>query len=128
MSDVEGIQELFKKLDGLGSLVTSKNLIVRALRVGAEPIREEAQRLAPFETGTLKESMMTTVSEQTGTSAVAKIGPSRKGFYGTFQEFGTAHDAAQPFLRPAYDSKVDEALTIISGSLAAGIETEMVKR
>lgn len=128
MADIEGLDELLSKLDGLDSLVKSKNAIARSLRAGAEPIRARAEELAPYETGRLKESMMITVGDQTATGAIAKIGPSRKGFYGTFDEFGTSHMAAHPFLKPAYDEKIDEATRIVGETLAAEIEKAVRSR
>ena|ERR1051325_3956375 len=129
--DVEGLQELLTAMDGL-PLALQKNLIVRALRKGAEPIREQAEALAPDDPTTpgsrIKESMTTTVSDQTADGAIAKIGPSRKGFMGKFAEFGTAHQSAEPFLRPAYDEKIEEAVKLISENLAEGIEREWAKR
>ena len=125
MAEVHGLDELMKKLDQLPSLVSAKNAIARALRKGAEPIRVRAEELAPRDEDQLAESMMITVTEQSATGAIAKIGPSRKGFHGHFQEFGTADHAAQPFLRPAFDEQQEEALRIVGENLAAEIERAM---
>ncbi len=38
-------------------------------------------------------------------------------FYGGFQEFGTKHQPARPFIRPAFDANVAGAVTIIAKSL-----------
>lgn len=125
MADIEGLQGLMDKLDELPRVMARK-LIVDALRAGAEPIQERAAELAPDDPETpgsrIKESMMTSVVDQTAIGATAKIGPSRKGFVGQFAEFGTAHQSAEPFLRPAFDANVDEATRIIGETLAAGIE------
>ncbi len=106
-------------------LGTKKNIIVRSLRKGGEVIRVRAEQLAPVLTGNLKESMMVTVSDQTADSAVAKIGPSRKGFYGQFPEFGTINQSADPFLRPAFDSQREQAVKVIGEELARQIEREL---
>lgn len=45
------------------------------------------------------------------------IGPSRAGFYGSFQELGTKHHAAQPFARPAFDSQGPTSLQIIASAI-----------
>src|SRR3990167_5019859 len=120
MANVEGLDELLKSMDSL-ALSVQKNLIVRALRKGAEPIRARAEELAPRDEGQLAESMMITVSDQTATGATAKIGPSRTGFYGHIPEFGLANNPAQPFLRPAADEKMDEAVRLVGETLEAGI-------
>ena len=123
MPDVEGLDELLKKLDGL-PLALSKNIIVRALRKGAEPIRVEASERAPRgdDEPHLADNIITVISEQTATGATARIGPSKRGFYGLFQELGTSHHRSQPFLLPAYTTKVDEAVEIIGAELGDGIE------
>lgn len=124
---IHGLDELLASMEALPYSM-QKNIIVRALRKGAEPIRERAEELAPFLTGTLKESMMITVSDQTADGATAKIGPSRKGFYGQFEEFGTARQRAEPFLRPAFDEKVKEAMQLAGEELASQIERSFRRR
>ena len=130
--DIHGLSQLVNNLNDLPlALGTQKNLIVRALRAGAEPIRARAAEMAPDDPTTpwsrIKENMMITVSDQTANGAVAKIGPSRKGFVGQFSEWGTSRQSAKPFLKPAYDEKLDEAVRIIGETLADGIEKEMKK-
>src|SRR5262245_52163753 len=118
------MEALLSRLGEIESLVTQKKILSKALREGSILIQEEAEHRAPVETGRLAASMMTTITEATATEAIAKIGPSRKGFYGSFNELGTAHQPAKPFLRPAYDAKIDEALAVIGYFLAKGIENE----
>lgn len=126
--DIHGLQDLLKSMDNL-PLVMQRTLIVRALRKGAEPIEERASQLAPDDATTpgsrIRDNMMTTITDQTADGAIAKIGPSRKGFVGGFQEFGTAYHAAQPFLRPAFDEKQEEAIRIMGQELAEGIAKEL---
>lgn len=118
-------------MEGL-PLALQKNLIVRALRKGAEPIRERATELAPDDPTTpgsrIRESMSITVSDQTATGAIARIGPTRAGFVGIFAEIGTAHQIADPFLQPAFDQKIDEAYRILGEELGSSIEKEFAKR
>ncbi len=128
---IHGLEDLLKSMDAL-PLTLQKKLIARALRTGAEPIRARAQELAPDDPGTpqshIKEAMSITVSDQTADGAIAKIGPKRKAFDARFHELGTAHEPARPFLTPAFEEKRDEALVLISETLADGIEREMTKR
>lgn len=123
---IQGLDHLLAQLGEVNSLVQQKKILVKALREGAEPIRARAEELAPDDPTTpgsrIKESMMISVQEQTATGAVAKIGPSRKGFMGQFHEFGTMFLSADPFLRPAFDEKIGEAVKIIGETLAEGIE------
>jgi len=122
METVQGMDELLSKLGQLESYVKQGLILRQALRDGAMLIRDEAEHLAPFETGRLQAEMMVTISDASAQEATAKIGPSRRGFYGSFNEFGTANTAAQPFLRPGFDAKVQEATAVIGYKLAEGIE------
>lgn len=54
------------------------------------------------------------------TSGVAMIGPTREAFYGF--EFGTIHQAPQPFMRPAWDDNKQSALQLIQTELKTQIE------
>jgi len=119
------MQGLLEKLSGLSSMVTQKRVVAKAVRAGCEPIRARAEQLAPIDTGTLRESMMFTVTEQSATEAIGKIGPSRKGFYAHIPEFGLAHNPAQPFLRPAFDEKIEEAKSLISAVIVEAVEAEV---
>lgn len=127
MSDdaVQGMEGLLSALDSLESLVTQKQIIVRALRVGGEVVRQRAEDLAPKRTGFLSEHMMITVTQQTSESAIAKVGPSRDAGYGTPEEYGSVHNSAQPFLRPAFDEKQDEATQAIGDTIAGEIAKEL---
>lgn len=126
MAVVEGMQKLLDSMEAL-PLTMQRRIIVRALREGSKPIELLAEHLAPRDEGQLAESMSTEVSEQTADGAVAKIGPSRKGFYGFIQEEGLAHNPAQPFLRPAFDEGQQEAVHRIGVTLGDEIEKELKK-
>lgn len=53
---VTGIADLDKALGNL-SKATARNVLLRTLTKAAEPIRDEAKRLAPFKTGKLRDSI-----------------------------------------------------------------------
>lgn len=63
------------------------------------------------------------------TNGDAFVGVSWRGnaFYGRFIEFGTSKYPAKPFLRPAFDAKKEEALTIFKQKLADNIEKQRQK-
>lgn len=58
----------------------------------------------------------------TGRRAVVNVGPTRKAFYGQFQEFGTAHNAPQPFIRPTWDRMKNTLLGMVATSLKSEID------
>jgi HK97 gp10 family phage protein len=62
-----------------------------------------------------------------GRHAVVSAGPTKKAFHGTFQEFGTAHHAAQPFMRPTWDALAQSMVTMIKDTLAEEIEKARVR-
>jgi len=57
------------------------------------------------------------------TEAAIAVGPRQDFFYGIFLEYGTVKMSALPFMRPAFDSTRDEALTILKDELWALMET-----
>ncbi len=141
--EIRGLSALVDNLNTMPlKLGTQKNIIVRALRAGAEPIENRASQLAPvyegpikiqkrhgktftLVPGKLKQGMTTTVVDQTATGAVARIGPVKGAFYGSFDEFGDSRQPARPFLRPAFDEKLHEAVAIIGYVVGSEIEKAM---
>lgn len=73
----------------------------RIVEAAAEPIHEGSQERAPRRSSQLAEEMVEEIVEREPGRLVMGVGPDRMSFYGRFQEFGTAHHAAHPFLRPA---------------------------
>jgi len=66
-------------------------------------------------------------SESSADEITVRIGPAMKVFYGLFEEIGTAHSTADPFLGPAFDAKKDGALQIASQEFIAAID-EVVRK
>jgi HK97 gp10 family phage protein len=115
----EGGAELGRALGSLSQRV-SRGIQREALKDAAEPMRKEMSMLAPVEAGKpdLRDTM--TISNARGTDAqevAVAVGPSKAGFYGSFQEFGTSRHGAQPFARPAFDAKAPQALTVLGRAL-----------
>jgi HK97 gp10 family phage protein len=108
----EGGVELQKALESLPSRV-SKRIQYEALFHAAEPMRRTMELRAPVEPGKpdAKDTMMIrrTKSQDAHESTIS-IGPSKAGWYLSWQELGTAHHAPQPFARPAFDENVGRAL------------------
>lgn len=57
----------------------------------------------------------------TGRSVIVMVGPTQSAFYGQFQEFGTAHHAAKPFMRPTWDALKHSMLDSIKSALGTEI-------
>lgn len=114
---MRGDDELVATLRKLAGKAT-KAQARAALMAGALPIQTAAVQKAPVLTGTLRRSIHTETAE-TADGAVARVGTNVE--YAPHQEFGTSRMAGQPYLRPAYDEKKNEALREIGRAL-----TEMV--
>lgn len=154
---VTGMAELEQALANLPK-ATARNVLKRTLNKAAEPIADEARRLAPAKTGNLRNSIAVSSriknktgnaeysaamraglgkaaaasalrqarreAKGTGSFAEVYVGPARgKGVigYAHIVEFGSNDTAPQPYMRPAWDSKQREALSIIRGELASQI-------
>lgn len=57
-----------------------------------------------------------------GRHAVVHVGPTHRGFYGLFGEFGTVHHPPHPFMRPAWDALAPSMGDMIRDTLAEEIE------
>ena len=113
--EIEGLDALYERLSEMGR----KGGVIAnaALREAAEPIAEEARRRAPKISGTLRDEIkVLNVSTKQGVKGI-KVGikntQNGPAFYSRFLEFGSSHQNAKPFLRPAFWAKRDEAKKII---------------
>jgi HK97 gp10 family phage protein len=93
------------------------------VRKTAYDVEADAKQKAPFETGNLRNSIQTHM-EPSATEAVIDIAPNRApgssatsataAEYGVYQEFGTRHMGAHPFMTPAAEinrPKFESAMT-----------------
>jgi HK97 gp10 family phage protein len=117
---LEGASEFAKMLEALPARA-SKQVQRDILEQAAEPMRQDMAQTVAYEPGKpdLRDAMVTAPArgEDANETAVA-VGP-HKGwpYYGSFVEFGTAHMAAQPFARPAFDRNVRGSLEIMGDEI-----------
>lgn len=107
-NEVIGVRELVIKLNKLKGLA-SKEQKTKALMQGGLLVEREAKERCPVDTGVLRASIK---AEPVDDGAVI-IAPHTD--YAAFPEFGTVYQAAQPYMRPAYDENVPQ----IRGSIIA---------
>lgn len=122
-----------------------------ALAKGARVIRDDARLRAPKDTGALAANIVMkrdgnpqrfganeryTVGVRGGSLSTfsntkrnrrkgvvgKKYEKQSSTYYWRFKEFGTKKMPADPFLRPAFESKKEEAMNVIASTLASGIE------
>lgn len=115
---LEGGDELAKKLRALPRAVSGRVLEAAVLK-GAEPIRDEARRLAPRSPGggNLAQNIDAEVTEGGTRVVTVSVGPNKEAWYGIFPELGTKHHAAKPYLRPSFDSQKGEAQAAVGREL-----------
>ena len=125
---VEGLSDLVESLQELPK-ATSTNVQKRALKEAADPIMEEAQRLAPVRTGYLRQHI--TVSSKLSPRQKAKspkaakvevyVGPPSMA-RAIVAEFGSIKQKPHAFMRPAWDANKRTAFLRIRDILAEEIE------
>ncbi len=137
---VEGFRELEVALTDLvnsvgGSRATGKNVLKRTLIAAARPIENAAAANAPQLTGRLMRDVKTgTRLTRRQARGVRRAGKSSVEVHvgvadpaGVQTEFGNEHQAAQPWLRPAWDANKNVALDIIKTELGTEIEKARVR-
>jgi HK97 gp10 family phage protein len=108
---LQGIEALDAKLAAIDRSVRQR-MLMRALKENVEPTRSLAGQLSPLRTGRLAagEKIASVPSLSNADTATVRVGPARKVFYGLFNENGTIHMTATPFLGPAYIQTKDSVL------------------
>lgn len=131
---VSGLRELDRALGELPK-ATGKNVLRRTLRKAAEPIVADAAAKAPVLTGALKisigigskltkrQSLQHRKMFRDDRAAVEIFAGAGGLVQATQTEFGNEHQAADPYMRPAWDGNKDRALEIVKTELG----TEIIK-
>lgn len=117
---LEGADELNAALRSVGDRAGGL-LLKRAAEAGAAVITEEAQRLAPRDSGTLAEGITAQPGRIQQGRAQIDISFDKSDWYGMFVELGTENAPAHPFLRPALDAKAEEATDAVGQTLRDGL-------
>jgi HK97 gp10 family phage protein len=132
---VLNFRDVRKRLEDLPKKVVSK-VVRRAIYAGATVIRDAAREKVPVETGALKKSIVAKANTKRGGEISASVGVAKKRFvkgkragryprrYAHLVEFGTAHSAPKPFLRPAMDTRIDAVIEATRRKMVEGIDQE----
>ena len=122
---IKGLRELDAALRALPDEMQAGP--VRAgLKAGAKVLQEGMAMRAPRDPTpdgvTLAEEIVAAVRVSTAKdTAVAEIGPSKRAFYGGFQELGTENHPAQPFMRPTLDADGQIAIAAYAVEMKEGL-------
>jgi HK97 gp10 family phage protein len=152
---VEGLAELTRRLRALPPEIAGKNggPLRKAIGRAAVIIRDEAKRRAPVDLGVLRDNIVAARNRRStqGTEGYyvevrrksrrfgntkrnrqkGRVGQSYtydgQAYYGMMVELGTQHMRAQPFLRPAFEAKKEEAATVFRTELSKAIDAAVRK-
>jgi HK97 gp10 family phage protein len=136
--NLTGFRELAQALKELGPRVGRKHLRGSVAK-GATLIRTEARNLAPVDTGEMRKDIQ--VKRERSPDNVASYSVfvrsgkrsrlagrardiDKDSWYWKFIELGTVKMAAKPFLRPAFESRKEEAVDAIGAELDKRIQAE----
>lgn len=108
------------------------NVLVGAIRAGAKPLVDAAKANVPVDTANLKKSIginrkKTKDKSQVWFTVSPRKGGKNDGFYGHMVEFGTSKMAAQPFMRPAFESQDQQSIEATKKYMASRIDKEVEK-
>jgi HK97 gp10 family phage protein len=127
---VEGLSESAEAMREL-SKATSRNVLRRAMKNAAEHVLSVARSKAPKNTGKLILSIGTSASIKRGrkpSNAFAFLAAGSTSPVAHLQEFGTAHHAPQPFLRPAIDAKAEATIKAFKDELKAEVAKAVARQ
>lgn len=154
MAEVKGLSDLLATMQRLpGELVSKNGGPVRAsLWKGVKIIRDEARARAPKKSGNLAKNIVARRDRDprsNGASERYTIGVKHKRwtakkkakarradgsidygddpYYWRFPEFGTEKQKAEPYMRPAFEVKKQQALDAFVDSIGPGIQRAVQK-
>ena len=126
---LDGFAELDKALSELGKS-TERGVLRRIAMKALEPVRDDAQSLAPVDEGDLRDSIIIGSRLNKNARRFDRQQP-REGvrvFVGTnnrngaAREFGSVRSRATPFLAPAWDANENRVLDYVKQNLGKEIE------
>jgi HK97 gp10 family phage protein len=136
---IEGLKDLeeaFKRLENVNQRKASAR---RALKKAAQPIADDASRLAPREFGTLGESIKVGAvlskrqrglhrkmfrDDRAAVEMFVGAGPLSSAHN---QEFGNEHNPPQPFMRPALQKNTSHFMDTIGAELWADLDKTVAR-
>lgn len=141
---ITGLADLEKRLLDFPDKI-ARNILAGAIRAGAVVIQNEARSRAPasdkphklgkgsraviINPGSLKKAIKVRSAPRKSKQMPITywVYVSKNNWYWKFVEFGTSKMPSQPFMRPAFDEKKNDAVEKIREYLAARIEKEASK-
>lgn len=128
--EIEGADQLVKNLQRIGGNASRRSLS-KATKAGAEPIVKRAKELAPVDTGKMRDAIRSKFAYQSSRAVRVEISsrmkPEGKSWhsYDYYQELGTSHHPAQPFMRPAADEEQKRAVELVRKTVQDAVLEEV---
>jgi len=132
--DTKGFQEMIDTLDNMGK--DGENIFKKSLDEGAKPVLSAMKRkvysILHRRSGELQRNIKIGKVRKLKDGVYSQVIGILKGdissvFYGKFSEYGSSHEPARPWQRPAFDESKDEAYQKIEQELADGIDNAFKK-
>ena len=119
---IHGAKEISQKLGDMDRKLQRVGLI-KAVKAGSEIIVNDMIARAPVDTGDLKDSITTKFTKRGIRRATQEIGPDKDhAWYAKFNELGTAHQPARPFIAPSLEQNTAQVQSAVSNELWNVIE------
>lgn len=118
---IDGFFDLARELEAAAATAANSEAQRKSLSAGAEIIATEAQRIINQKTRRRSGQLSVGVAYELVVDA-AYIGWAPDAFYGRFMETGTKKMSARPHIRPAYESKKEQAARAMIDVLRKGME------
>ncbi|MCC4107060.1 HK97-gp10 family putative phage morphogenesis protein [Serratia ureilytica] len=124
--NVSGMAELTRRLETIRREVTS-HILPQAGHAALAPVlgtlRQCAERGAPNSEPSLSAGIAIRPAVTAWNAVTLRVGPSKQHYRRALaQEYGTATQAAAPFIRPALDHHKHQVLRILAAHVRYGIE------
>ncbi|OKO99378.1 HK97-gp10 family putative phage morphogenesis protein [Xenorhabdus eapokensis] len=142
--DFSSLQDIARDLEAL-SRAENNQTLRKAMYAAASLLRDEVRVKAPKRTGKLSRNIVASNrrtqngeasagvyvrgsnAKGTNSDTTMKKDDPRNAYYWRFLENGTSKMAAQPFIRPAFDAKSDEAAEFAMKRLNQAIDEALSK-
>lgn len=143
--DFSGLADIAKDLEALSRAENNK-VLRDATRAGAEVLKEEVKNRAPERSGKLKKNVVVVTQKgrrrgeissgvhirgrnmrTNNSDSSMKASDPRNAFYWRFVELGTSNMPAHPFVRPAFDTRQEEATRVAMARMNQAIDEVLAK-
>ncbi|AXX89340.1 hypothetical protein CKA55_07495 [Arcobacter suis] len=129
MSEIKGLKELSKALKAFPQNVQN-NILNSAVRAGIVTIQKEAKKNVPKRKRKLEKAIVIKKRRPKNKNQIKyqlgiKQGGEDDAYYGHIVEFGSSKMQAEPYMRPALESKADEVINEVRKKMSQRIDKEI---